>query len=176
MYRLVTVLLAVLFLPAALVVTRGRRAHERASEWALGIRYPAEDLTGLTPATGAAFARARCAALWQNGVLIGLTSGHRPHAEQLALFEQAVTRHGSVAAARAWVLPPGESAHVAGTALDIRPSEGAKWLERNGDRFGLYRTYANEWWHFEHFGAGRRPRLRANPGSTGTESAQQAGV
>jgi hypothetical protein len=48
------------------------------------------------------------------------------------------------------VLPPSESAHVHGIALDVRPVEGARWLERHGGRHHLYRIYANEWWHFEY--------------------------
>lgn len=167
-YRHVTVLVATLLLPAAFVFTRGKRVREQACEWAFRVRYPAENLVGLTPETKAAFIGARCAALWHDAELIGLTSGHRLYAEQLSLFEEAVVGYGSVADARTWVLPPDESAHVQGVALDVRPTEGARWLERNGDRFGLYRTYANEWWHFEYLpqyqGTGHRPPMRPTPG------------
>ena len=37
-----------------------------------------------------------------------------------------------------------------GLALDVRPTEGARWLEQHGGRYGLYRIYDNEWWHFEY--------------------------
>jgi D-alanyl-D-alanine dipeptidase len=47
------------------------------------------------------------------------------------------------------VLPPEESTHVTGRAVDIAPREGAAWLEANGNRWGLCRTFDNEWWHFE---------------------------
>ncbi|CAM2758580.1 D-alanyl-D-alanine carboxypeptidase family protein [Skermania piniformis] len=47
------------------------------------------------------------------------------------------------------MLPPGESTHVRGEAIDVGPQNGAAWLEANGSRYGLCRTFANEWWHFE---------------------------
>lgn len=167
-YRHVTVLVATLLLPLALLVTRGGRVREQACEWAFRVRYPSEDLSGLTPGTRAAFVAARCAALWHDAELIGLTSGHRLYAEQRELFEDAVRGYGSVSEARRWVLPPEESSHVAGRAMDVRPTEGARWLELHGDQFGLYRTYANEWWHFEYWpefrNTGRRPPVRPTPG------------
>ncbi len=157
-YRLVTLVLAVLFVPAAAVLA-GRRAGHLACRWALAARFPAEDLTGLHPATRAAFEAARRHALWRHGRLLGLTSGHRSAEEQARLFAAAVWQTGSVAAARGRVLPPQESRHVAGTALDVRPAESADWLDRHGAAFGLYRTYDNEWWHFEHRPEGRPERL-----------------
>jgi D-alanyl-D-alanine dipeptidase len=36
--------------------------------------------------------------------------------------------------------------------MDIRPFGGARWLDRHGDEYGLYRTFDNEWWHFEYLG------------------------
>jgi len=63
-----------------------------------------------------------------------------------------------VCPARRWVLPPGESAHVRGGAVDVGPESGARWLEQHGVRFGLCRRYDNEPWHFE--------RLAAAKGST----------
>ena len=33
-------------------------------------------------------------------------------------------------------------------------TEGAQWLEKHGGRYGLYRVYDNEWWHFEYRTAG----------------------
>ena len=160
-YRTVTRLLAVSLTPLAAVVAPGRGRHT-ACQWALTVRFPAEDLAGLTPGTRAAFEAARAKALWRYGELLGLTSGHRDAGVQAALFAAAVTRTGSVAAARHWALPPDESQHVAGRALDVRPSEGARWLERHGARYGLYRTYDNEWWHFEYSPQGR-PARRAHP-------------
>jgi D-alanyl-D-alanine carboxypeptidase len=167
-YRYAALLLAVVALPAAYLSSLRRRpgrhaaragARHLACQWALAVRFPAEDLDGLTPQARTAFEAARTAAFWRDGELIGLTSGHRDPEEQARLFATEVRLTGSVPAARLRVLPPGESRHVAGTALDIRPTEGARWLEEHGFRWGLYRTYDNEWWHFEHHPAGRPRRL-----------------
>jgi zinc D-Ala-D-Ala carboxypeptidase len=150
--------LAVLLVPVALLVTP-RRARHTACQWALAARFPTEDLAGLTAATRAAFEAARTEALWRHGELIGLTSGYRDAAEQARLFAAAVRDLGSVELARLRALPPLESRHVTGTALDVRPTEGARWLEEHGDRYDLYRMYDNEWWHFEHCPDGAPARL-----------------
>jgi LAS superfamily LD-carboxypeptidase LdcB len=162
-YRTVTRLLAFSLAPIATVVTPGRARHT-ACQWALKMRFPAENLAGLTPATRAAFEAARTQALWRHGELLGLTSGYRAPGVQAAWYAAEVARTGSAQAARRRTLPPHESRHVAGVALDVRPTEGARWLEEHGAPFGLYRRYDNEWWHFEYCAAGRPARL-AHPGS-----------
>lgn len=91
----------------------------------------------------------------RDGVQIVVTSGLRSHEEQQRLWEEAVQQHGSAEQARRWVLPPEESAHVTGEAIDVA-GEGADWLVRHGYRYGLCQRYANEWWHFE---------LRTTPGT-----------
>jgi zinc D-Ala-D-Ala carboxypeptidase len=144
-----TKIIAVLLLPLAYLSAPGR-ARYFACQWALALRFPVESLDGLDRATSLSFKAARAEAFWRHGQLIGLTSGHRDAATQHALFAAEVTRTGSRTAARQRVLPPEESCHVKGTALDVRPAEGALWLETHGDRYGLYRRYDNEWWHFEH--------------------------
>ncbi|WP_336159740.1 D-alanyl-D-alanine carboxypeptidase family protein [Amycolatopsis sp. VC5-11] len=164
-YQAVTRMLARALLPVAFVITPGR-ARRTACQWALAVRFPAEDLTGLTPATRAAFIAARTQALWRDGELIGLTSGYRDAGEQERLFAEEVRRSGSPAAARLRALPPDESRHVAGTALDVRPVEGSRWLERYGARHHLYQVYDNEWWHFEYWPGGRPERL-PHPGAVG---------
>jgi zinc D-Ala-D-Ala carboxypeptidase len=162
-YRAITRALAMALLPLAFLVTP-RRARQTACRWALAARFPGEDLTGLTPATHAAFMAARTLALWRDGEVIGLTSGYRDAAAQDRLFVAEVRLRGSAAAARLRVLPPRESRHVAGTALDVRPVEGARWLERHGARHHLYRVYDNEWWHFEYRPEGPPERL-PHPGT-----------
>ncbi|MFP3967450.1 M15 family metallopeptidase [Actinomadura fulvescens] len=168
---MVTRLVAVLLVPVAFCRAPGR-ARFLACQWALSLRFPAEDLRGLAPETLTAFTHARAEAFWRDGQLIGLTSGHRDAAEQHRIFTEEVRRTGSVSAARRRVLPPEESNHVRGLALDVRPTEGAQWLERHGGRYGLYRVYDNEWWHFEYRtvkpvplphpdAAARRPERRA---------------
>lgn len=164
LFAAVTKLLGVLLLPPAFLARPGH-ALELACRWALSLRFPAEDLTGLTAGASAAFTAARTDAFWRYGQLIGLTSGHRDPATQQRLFEAEVRRSGSPAAARLLVLPAAESRHVQGVALDVRPREGALWLEEHGARYALYRTYDNEWWHFE-YAPGGRPRRSPHPATT----------
>ncbi|MBD2894969.1 hypothetical protein amrb99_39010 [Actinomadura sp. RB99] len=145
----VTRVVAVLLVPLAFFRAPDR-ARFLACQWALALRFPAEDLRGLAPETLAAFTHARAEAFWRHGQVIGLTSGYRDAREQYRIFAEEVWRTGSVQAARRRVLPPEESSHVRGFGLDVRPTEGARWLERHGWRYGLYRVYDNEWWHFEY--------------------------
>ncbi|WP_442790083.1 M15 family metallopeptidase [Nocardia sp. CDC160] len=104
--------------------------------------------TGLDPGLAAAYDAAAAAAS-AAGVTLWITSGYRTWAEQEALWEDGIQTYGSPEAARRWVLPPNESTHVTGQAIDVGPREGAQWLEDNGTHWGLCRMYDNEWWHFE---------------------------
>lgn len=103
---------------------------------------------GLDPDLAAAYSRAAEAA-HADGIQLWITSGARSVAEQRQLWRDGLTTHGSPSAARRWVLPPNESTHVTGDAIDVGPQAGANWLQSNGFRWGLCRTFANEWWHFE---------------------------
>src|SRR5450631_645271 len=103
---------------------------------------------GLEPALAQAFNRARTAAL-AAGLDLRVNSGLRSAAEQQRLYDDAIAKYGSPAKARRWVLPPAESSHVKGLAIDVGPPAAATWLEKYGVRYGLCRRYVNEWWHFE---------------------------
>jgi LAS superfamily LD-carboxypeptidase LdcB/GH24 family phage-related lysozyme (muramidase) len=90
------------------------------------------------------------------------TSGYRSAAYQKTLFDKAVDRYGSPAAARKWVAPPGGSPHQSGRAIDFwmgipndsrnvaaqRETAVWAWLVDNAERFGFY-PYDNEPWHWE---------------------------
>lgn len=104
--------------------------------------------TGLDPELQRRFDAAQAAAAAE-GVELRVTSGWRSAAEQQAIVDDAIDKHGSLEEARRWVLPPESSAHVRGTAVDVGPTDGALWLGEHGFGFGLCRTYANELWHFE---------------------------
>ncbi|HVF04346.1 MAG TPA: M15 family metallopeptidase [Frankiaceae bacterium] len=106
------------------------------------------DVTRLTPAVRRSVELAIAAAR-ADGVELRVASGWRSAEHQRRLHAEAVAKYGSAAAARRWVLPPEESAHVRGEAVDVAPPSGADWLARHGVRFGLCRRYANEPWHFE---------------------------
>lgn len=108
---------------------------------------------GLTPKLTRALVAARQEAA-PDGVKLSVTSGSRDASVQARLFRNAVKQYGSEAEARRWVLPPEDSSHVQGRAIDVGPRSGARWLELHGAQFGLCRTYRNEWWHFERVGSG----------------------
>jgi hypothetical protein len=103
---------------------------------------------GLDPLLAAAYTMAERQA-HQQGVPLEIVSGHRTRDEQEQLWEQGIATYGGPDAARRWVLPPDESTHVTGKAIDVGPQQGAQWLQDNGNRWGLCRTFDNEWWHFE---------------------------
>ncbi|MBB5917119.1 LAS superfamily LD-carboxypeptidase LdcB [Nocardia transvalensis] len=103
---------------------------------------------GLEPALAAAYSLAEQQA-HAEGVPLSITSGYRTPEQQEELWQDGLATYGGPDEARRWVLPPAESTHVQGRAVDVGPREGAGWLEANGNRWGLCRTFDNEWWHFE---------------------------
>ncbi|MCX4092721.1 M15 family metallopeptidase [Nocardia sp. alder85J] len=113
-----------------------------------GVAGAADGTGGLDPVLAGAYTLAEQQA-HAEGVPLWINSGYRTPAEQEQLWEDGIATYGSPEAARRWVLPPEESTHVQGRAVDVAPREGAQWLEANGNRWGLCRTYQNEWWHFE---------------------------
>ncbi|MEN0130774.1 MAG: M15 family metallopeptidase [Brevundimonas sp.] len=121
---------------------------------------------GLDQELAARFARAQAAAT-ADGVELTLTSGKRSKEEQQALVDAAVKKYGSTTEAHRWVLPPKASAHVKGLAVDVGPTAGARWLGKNGLRFGLCRAYANEVWHFEKLPKGKKtcPKMHEDSSS-----------
>ncbi len=104
--------------------------------------------SGLQPGLARAFADA-VAAAGRAGHSLTLTSGFRTAQEQDRLLAEAVDEHGSEAEALRWVFPPERSMHVQGLAVDVGNGPAAEWLDEHGARFGLCRTLAWEWWHFE---------------------------
>ncbi|MEU8897550.1 M15 family metallopeptidase [Nocardia sp. NPDC048505] len=150
--------LSVVALPALVVLAApAAQAEQRTAAAA------AAGTEGLTPALAAAYTQAEEAARAE-GVTLYINSGHRSYGEQQAMWEDGIATYGSPEEARRWVLPPEESTHVSGQAIDVGPQPGAQWLENNGNRWGLCRIFANEWWHFELATApgGACPALRAD--------------
>ena len=83
-----------------------------------------------------------------DGVEFIVNSGWRSPEYQRQLLREAIREYGSEAEAAKWVSTAETFAHVAGTAVDIG-SPGAKaWLAAHGARYGLYRIYRNEPWHY----------------------------
>ena len=118
--------------------------------------------TGLDPRLSAAVEKAMADAR-ADGVELTITSGWRSARHQQELLDAAVKRYGSRAKAEEWVLPPNQSAHVRGRAVDMGPAAGNTWLERHGRKYGLCRRYANESWHFELLTKPGRPCPRMEP-------------
>ena len=110
---------------------------------------PRPTADGLAPRLVRALAAARTAAR-RAGYTLVVNSGYRTWARQQAMYDAAVRRYGSARAARLWVLPPAESTHVRGLALDLGSPAAAAWLAGRSARFGLCRPYAGEPWHFEY--------------------------
>ncbi|WP_194916040.1 D-alanyl-D-alanine carboxypeptidase family protein [Catenulispora rubra] len=113
---------------------------------------PADDavkFSGMTHGTQQAFLTAQKAAQ-ATGVSFVLNSGYRSAAYQQRVFDCWVKQLGSPQAARQYALPPSESAHVQGYAMDIAPPSGAAWLESTAGKYGLCRRYQDETWHFEY--------------------------
>jgi len=88
-----------------------------------------------------------------HGYTIAIRSGWRSVNHQQQLFDAAVKKYGSARAATKWVLPPKDSMHTFGLAIDIRYSGNVRgasfWFQKYSSHFGLCRRYQNEWWHYE---------------------------
>lgn len=82
---------------------------------------------------------------------VKINSGYRSYEKQKEIFDQAVKKHGSVAAARKWAAPPGKSRHNLGNAIDLQyGSDAARaWVHANSKRYGLQFPLSNESWHIE---------------------------
>jgi zinc D-Ala-D-Ala carboxypeptidase len=133
---------------AVLLLTDGAPAAPLVGVRVDGSPTEAPSVTGLDPELERRFEQARALAA-EDGIELTLVSGWRSAEEQAQIVEEAIREHGSRAEAERWVLPPETSAHVAGTAIDVGPTDGALWLGEHGEALGLCRTYANEMWHFE---------------------------
>lgn len=106
--------------------------------------------SGMQPGAQAAFLAAKAASQEAGIKSFILNSGYRSAAYQQRVFDCWVAELGSPQAARQYALPPSESAHVKGYAMDIAPPNAAAWLQSTAGKFGLCRRYADETWHFEY--------------------------
>jgi D-alanyl-D-alanine carboxypeptidase len=145
---------------------KGDRAFRPAASATL---VPTPSARALDPGLVAALGKARKAAR-KAGLTLVVNSGYRTWSKQQRMYDAAVRQYGSARAARLRVLPPAESTHVRGLALDLGGPTAAAWVVTRGARWGLCRTYGNEPWHVEYrpdwvkaFG-GRCPPTVATPG------------
>ncbi|WP_244546111.1 D-alanyl-D-alanine carboxypeptidase family protein [Aureimonas phyllosphaerae] len=94
-----------------------------------------------------------------------INSGFRSVARQAELFDAALKKYGSVAAARKWVAPPGNSQHNNGMAADLGYGNvsARQWVHQNAGKYGLAFPLGHENWHIELAGArGGNARVAAN--------------
>jgi hypothetical protein len=138
-----------------LPITEGVCASGQLSLGAGPIGHGSKPPKAMVPQFKNRFNAAKAAAK-KKGFTLLITSGWRSYKYQKQLFDQAVKRRGSVAAATKWVLPPDKSNHPWGTAVDInfgpggaKAKKAAAWLEKNSYKYGICRRYKNERWHFE---------------------------
>jgi zinc D-Ala-D-Ala carboxypeptidase len=112
-------------------------------------RYVDEQPSGLRDDVLAAFQQLKTEAQRQN-IVMCLQDGKRSSRQQQAQFDDYVKRYGSLEQARKYVLPPEQSMHVQGIAIDVQPMSASTWLERSAGAYGWCRRYENEPWHFEY--------------------------
>lgn len=95
------------------------------------------------------------------GAGLQLGSAFRSIETQRGLWNNAVSRYGSQAAARKWVAPPGGSNHNHGKAVDLwwngqrldkAPKHVREWVHANASSFGLHVPLGHEPWHIEPLG------------------------
>lgn len=89
-----------------------------------------------------------------SGGRLSVRSGYRSYERQLELFQQAVRKYGSEAAARKWAADPRRgrgSNHQHGLAVDLKfnTPEAIDWAHQNAARYGLFFPMSWENWHIE---------------------------
>jgi D-alanyl-D-alanine carboxypeptidase len=139
----------------------------------------------MTPEAAAAFRRMVEGAA-ADGVHIIPISGFRPVAYQVGLWQKAIAKRGSEAAAAKWVAPPGHSEHHTGLTLDLGDGDAPEtdvetsfettkafaWLTANASRFGFQISFPKdnvqgvsyEPWHWRFIGTDEA-RRRLHPAS-----------
>ena len=96
------------------------------------------------------------------GGSIRIYSGYRSDAQQAVLYDAALQKYGSAAAARQWVAPPGGSMHNKGLAADLSfngvqqilpmacaQNTACAWAHATASSLGLSFRLGNEFWHIE---------------------------
>lgn len=99
---------------------------------------------------------------------ICIRSAYRSTATQAVLWQGALKKYGSAAAARKWVAPPGSSMHNKGLAADLCNVPGNARAAAGQD--GLTFRMGHEPWHIEPAGAVKGETPTGNDASNGPPS------
>lgn len=110
-----------------------------------------DSFSGMNPAFSSGLQAMLKAAPPKVAAELRIMSGYRSVKRQTELWNAALKKYGSVAAARKWVAPPGKSGHNHGHAADLRyaSKEAREWAHANAGKFGLAFPLGNEPWHIE---------------------------
>jgi hypothetical protein len=125
------------------------------SRYAAGGATRPDSFSGMNPQFSTALANMFSSAPPEIQGQLQVKSGFRSPERQAQLWQEALQKYGSPAAARKWVAPPGRSQHNSGNAADLgylAPS-ALQWAHANAKRFGLAFPLSNENWHVELAGA-----------------------
>lgn len=142
------------------------------SKYAVGGAKRPDSFTGLNPDFSTALSQMLLAAEADLGPnALSITSAYRSPEKQAELYEAALKKYGSPAAARKWVAPPGRSMHNKGLAVDFGAAGGgllrdpnsreAQWLKANATKFGLDVPMSWEPWQVELAGAREGKKIAA---------------
>ena len=142
------------------------------SKYAVGGAKRPDSFTGLNPDFSTALAQMLLAAEADLGPnALSITSAYRSPEKQAELYQAAIKKYGSPAAARKWVAPPGKSMHNKGVAVDFGAAGGgllrdpnsreAQWLKANAAKFGLDIPMSWEPWQVELAGAREGKKIAA---------------
>ena len=142
------------------------------SKYAVGGAKRPDSYTGLNPDFSTALSQMLLAAEADLGPnALSITSAYRSPEKQAELYEAALKKYGSPAAARKWVAPPGRSMHNKGLAVDFGAAGGgllrdpnsreAQWLKANATKFGLDVPMSWEPWQVELAGAREGKKIAA---------------
>lgn len=114
-----------------------------------------DSISGLDPAFRAAIEQMMAAAPPDIASELRIMSAFRSPEVQAKLWQNALRKYGSAAAARKWVAPPNRSQHGFGKAIDWQyASDNARdWARANAGNFGLTFPLSHEPWHMELAGA-----------------------
>lgn len=142
------------------------------NKYAVGGATRPDSFTGLNPDFSTALSQMLLAAEADLGPnALSITSAYRSPEKQAELYEAALKKYGSPAAARQWVAPPGRSMHNKGLAVDFGAAGGgllrdpnsreAQWLKANAAKFGLDVPMSWEPWQVELAGAREGKKIAA---------------